>query len=135
MRMGYRKPNLSKRISARTTGRAKRKAKSFINPSYGKKGVGWINNPKKALYNKTYNKTTGDVFKNTKHTSTNENNDENEGCIGCVLFIFTLLLAHSVFDFILSAGERWSNKPFWFLAIVIIGYFLFKLLSYYANKE
>lgn len=135
MKMGYRKPSLSKRVSARTTGRAKRKVKSFINPSYGKKGVGWINNPKKALYNKTYNKTTVDVFKSTKKANKSRPDNENEGCIGCVLLIFTLLLVHSVFDFILSAGERWSNKQFWFLAIVIIGYFLSKLLTYYANKE
>lgn len=135
MKIGYRKPSFKKRVSARTTGRAKRKAKSFINPSYGKKGVGWINNPKKALYIKAYNKTTVDVFKGAKKTNTSEPDNENEGCIGCVLLIFTLLLVHSVFDFILSAGERWSNKQFWFLAIVIIGYFLYKLLMYYAHKE
>ncbi len=35
-------------------------------PGYGKKGVGWIKNPKKAAYNKVYKKTTFsimDVFK------------------------------------------------------------------------
>ena len=39
--------------------------KSFI-PGYGKKGVGWLKNPKKAAYNKVYNKTTfsiSDLFK------------------------------------------------------------------------
>lgn len=29
-----------------------------VNPLYGKKGMGLINNPKKAMYSKVYNKTT-----------------------------------------------------------------------------
>lgn len=66
MKFGVRKPNLKKRIRGRTTGRLKRKVKSSINPFYGKKGMGWIRNPKRALYNKVYNKTTikfDDLFK------------------------------------------------------------------------
>lgn len=58
MKIGIRTPSLSKSIKARTTGRVKRKIKSSINPFYGKKGVGLITNPKKAVYNKVYNKTT-----------------------------------------------------------------------------
>lgn len=58
MKIGIRTPSLKKSISARTTGRAKRAIKSSINPTYGKKGMGWINNPSKAAYNKVYNKTT-----------------------------------------------------------------------------
>ena len=57
--MGFiRKPSIKKRIKARTTAKWKRKVKSSINPYYGKKGMGWVRNPKKALYNKIYNKTT-----------------------------------------------------------------------------
>ncbi|MCF0163289.1 MAG: hypothetical protein HUJ88_12025 [Fusobacterium necrophorum] len=63
MKIGFRTPNLEKRLKARTTGALKRKAKSVINPLYGKKGIGIANNPKKALYNKVYNKTTVDVLK------------------------------------------------------------------------
>ena len=58
MKFGVRTPNLKKSFKARTTGRAKRAIKRSINPVYGKKGMGWINNPKKAAYNKVYNKTT-----------------------------------------------------------------------------
>lgn len=58
MKIGFRKPSTKKSIRARTTGRAKRKLKSSINPMYGKKGVGWVKNPKKAAYNKVYNKTS-----------------------------------------------------------------------------
>ena len=54
MKFGVRKPNLKKSIKARTTGRIKRTAKRSINPLYGKKGMGFINNPKKAMYNKVY---------------------------------------------------------------------------------
>ncbi len=58
MKIGIRKPSIKRRIKARTTGRIKRKLKSSVNPLYGKKGMGYINNPKKAEYNKVYNKTT-----------------------------------------------------------------------------
>lgn len=64
MKIGIRKPSLKKSIKARTTARVKRKVKGSINPSYGKKGMGRVNNPNKAVYNKVYNKTTvsaGDV--------------------------------------------------------------------------
>ncbi|NLL80840.1 MAG: hypothetical protein GX231_00880 [Tissierellia bacterium] len=66
MKIGLRKPSLKKSIKARTTGKLKRKVKSTVNPFYGKKGMGWVRNPKKAAYNKIYNKTTfgvGDLFK------------------------------------------------------------------------
>lgn len=51
MKFGIRKPNIKKSIKARTTGRIKRSAKKAINPLYGKKGMGFVNNPKKAVYN------------------------------------------------------------------------------------
>lgn len=66
MKIGMRKPSLKKSFKARTTGKLKRKVKKSVNPFYGKKGMGWINNPKKAMYNKVYNKTTfswKDLFK------------------------------------------------------------------------
>lgn len=70
MKFGVRKPSIKKSISARTTGKLKRSVKRSINPFYGKKGIGFITNPKKALYNKIYNKTTFSLFKSppTKRT-------------------------------------------------------------------
>lgn len=62
MKIGMRKPSIKKSIKARTTGRAKRAVKSTVNPLYGKKGMGWVNNPKKAAYNKVYNKTSFSIF-------------------------------------------------------------------------
>ena len=68
MKFGIRKPNLSKRIKARTTGKAKRLIKKSVNPLYNKKGMGYINNPEKAIYNKVYNKTSTSADKVIKFT-------------------------------------------------------------------
>ncbi|WP_029276885.1 hypothetical protein [Carnobacterium jeotgali] len=62
MKIGIRKPSIKKSISARTTGRVKRAIKRKLLPGYGRKGMGWIKNPKKALYNKVYKKTTFSIF-------------------------------------------------------------------------
>lgn len=58
MKFGIRKPSIKKSISARTTGRLKREIKRSIDPLYGKKGMGYIHNPERAIKNKIYNKTT-----------------------------------------------------------------------------
>lgn len=58
MKVGMRKPSLKKSISARTTGKVKRKAKKAVNPLYGKKGMGFVKNPERAIKNKIYRKTT-----------------------------------------------------------------------------
>ncbi|AKV55551.1 phage protein [Bifidobacterium actinocoloniiforme DSM 22766] len=66
MRFGMRKPGVKRSISARTTGRLKRQMKKAIIPGYGKKGMGWVKNPRKAAYNKIYHKTSfslWDLFK------------------------------------------------------------------------
>ena len=66
MKFGMRKPNLKKVIKSRTTGAIKRKVKHEINPLYGKKGVGFVKNPKQSIKNKIYKKTTfsfWDLFK------------------------------------------------------------------------
>ena len=61
MKYGIRTPNINKRISARTTGKITRTMNKVVNPLYGKKGMGFINDPSKAVYNKVYNKTTTSV--------------------------------------------------------------------------
>lgn len=73
MKVGIRKPSIKKSVRARTTGRVKRALKGSINPLYGKKGMGIVNDPKKAVYNKIYNKTTvgvRDIMENTTASST-----------------------------------------------------------------
>lgn len=64
-----RTPSLKKSLKARTTSKWKRQAKRALIPGYGQKGVGWIKNPKKAMYNKVYHKTTfglSDLLKPSK---------------------------------------------------------------------
>lgn len=59
MKFGMRKPSIRKSIAARTS------VKRYIRHSLGVKaprGWGWISNPKKALYNKVYRKTTFSIF-------------------------------------------------------------------------
>ncbi len=66
MKFGLRTPSLKKSISARTTGKLKRSIKKAVIPYYGQRGTGIFKNPKKAVYNKVYNKTSvsvWDIFK------------------------------------------------------------------------
>lgn len=63
MKFGMRKPSLKKSIAARTS------VKRYVRHNLGLKaprGYGWITNPKKALYNRIYYRTTfglKDIFK------------------------------------------------------------------------
>jgi hypothetical protein len=55
VRFGFRVPSLKKRLSARTS------VKRYVRNSLGLKaprGWGWLTNPKKAAYNRVYNRTT-----------------------------------------------------------------------------
>ena len=55
MKFGFRIPSIKKRIAARTS------VKRVIRHNLGFKaprGLGWLTDPKKALYNKVYNKTS-----------------------------------------------------------------------------
>lgn len=62
VKFGYRTPSLKKSFSARTTGKLTRSVKKLSTPGYGSKGIGLISNPKKALYNQIYNKTTTSIL-------------------------------------------------------------------------
>lgn len=80
MKFGIRKPSIKKSLKARTTGKLKKKMKRAVNPFYGKKGMGFITNPKKAIYNKVYNKTTVDsrnVLNINKKEKIKVNNNQN----------------------------------------------------------
>ena len=66
MKIGFRTPNLKKSLRSRTTGKLKRRIKKSVNPYYGKKGMGFVKNPKRAIQNKIYKKTTfglHDIFR------------------------------------------------------------------------
>lgn len=60
MKFGFRTPSFKKRIAARTSW------KRFVRHSLGIKaprGWGWLTNPRKAAYNRVYNRTTVDPLK------------------------------------------------------------------------
>lgn len=66
MKIGMRKPSVKKMVKARTTGKVKKAIKSEVVPLYNQKGTGIVKDPKKAVYNKVYNKTSvglGDILK------------------------------------------------------------------------
>lgn len=55
MKIGLRIPSFRKRLAARTS------VKRYVRQSLGLKaprGYGWITNPRRALYNRVYNRTT-----------------------------------------------------------------------------
>jgi hypothetical protein len=55
MKFGVRRPSLMKSLAARTS------AKRFVRQNLGLKvprGYGWLTNPKKAAYNRVYNRTS-----------------------------------------------------------------------------
>lgn len=69
MKIGMRKPSLKKSIMGATTSQVKRNFKRSIDPLYGKKGMGVIKNPKKALYNQVYKQTTFGGFSDLHSTN------------------------------------------------------------------
>lgn len=74
MKVGFRTPSIKRSIKARTTGRAKRAIKKSVNPLYGKKGMGYIKDPKRAVKQKIYHKTTfgvSDIAKTAKSSNKN----------------------------------------------------------------
>lgn len=112
MKIGARKPSIKKRVTAKTTGKIVRSAKRSVNPLYGKKGMGYVNNPKKAVYNKVYNKTTfgiDDIFTssnstNSQYYSNKEINNESWSLGGLILAIIMfgvpIFIAYKIFSFV-----------------------------------
>ncbi len=75
MKFGIRVPSLRKRIAARTS------VKRIIRHNVGLKmprGLGILTNPKKALYNRIYNRTSISV----------EDAVRKSGCVGMFLLLF-----------------------------------------------
>ena len=65
MKIGIRIPSLTKRIAARTSW------KRVVRHNLGLKaprGWGWLTNPRKAAYNRIYNRTTIDLFQLGRHS-------------------------------------------------------------------
>src|SRR5947207_2729358 len=96
MKWGLRNPSLRKSIAARTS------LKRYIRQSLGVKaprGWGWLTNPKKAAYNRIYNRTTfniSDLFKTRRRSSAGCAEIEGNGPmrkLGCLGVVVILTLA------------------------------------------
>ena len=92
MKFGVRKPSIKRSISARTTGKIKRQIKRSVNPLYGKKGMGYINNPKKAIYNKIYNKTTFSVKDGLGLSGGRSTTKNRKGCFRIALPVLLIVV-------------------------------------------
>ena len=84
-----RTPSWKKSLSARTTGRANRAIKRALIPGYGKRGMGWLN-PKKAIYNRVYRRTTFSIFDLAKTSGA-----KNSGC--CVTLVLWISLGIALY--------------------------------------
>ena len=62
MRIGMRKPSVKRIIKARTPGRAKRAVKKAVIPGYGRRGMGFVKNPKRSVKGAIYRRTTFSVW-------------------------------------------------------------------------
>ncbi len=89
----FRKPSLKASFKARTTGRAKRAVKRAIIPGYGKKGTGFIKNPKRSMYNAVYHRTSIDTLKPIKDKKrTTQNQGSQQSSSSCLWWIFWIVI-------------------------------------------
>ena len=133
MKFGFRKPSIRKSISARTTGKLKRQVKKAVNPLYGKKGMGYVNDPQKAIYNKVYTNTTigtkeilkSNVSSKPKSNSNSEEDiDFNNTGWGCVKYFYIALL------FVLG----FFTLP-WGVGVVFVGLGIFFIIRIKRKKD
>ena len=111
----FRKPSLKASFKARTTSRAKRAVKRAIIPGYGKKGTGFIKNPKRSMYNAVYHRTSIDTLKpikNKKRTTQGQGNQQSSSsCLWWIFWIVILILClaniHITLGILLVCGVVW----------------------------
>ena len=111
----FRKPSLKASFKARTTGRAKRAVKRAIIPGYGKKGTGFIKNPKRSMYNAVYHRTSIDTLKpikNKKRTTQGQGNQQSSSsCLWWIFWIVILILClaniHITLGILFVCGVVW----------------------------
>lgn len=111
----FRKPSLKASFKARTTGRAKRAVKRAIIPGYGKKGIGFIKNPKRSMYNAVYHRTSIDTLKpikNKKRTTQGQGSQQSSSsCLWWIFWIVILILClaniHITLGILFVCGVVW----------------------------
>ena len=111
----FRRPSLKASFKARTTGRAKRAVKRAIIPGYGKKGTGFIKNPKRSMYNAVYHRTSIDTLKpikNKKRTTQGQGSQQSSSsCLWWIFWIVILILClaniHITLGILFVCGVVW----------------------------
>ena len=111
----FHKPSLKASFKARTTGRTKRAVKRAIIPGYGKKGTGFIKNPKRSMYNAVYHRTSIDTLKpikNKKRTTQGQGSQQSSSsCLWWIFWIVILILClaniHITLGILLVCGVVW----------------------------
>lgn len=124
MKIGIRTPSPTKSIKARTTGRIKRAAKRSINPFYGRKGMGYFKDPKRAIKNKVYHKFTADPLDKMKDKAKKANSPLKAAIIPMVLFYIIAIISGSYTEFIFLYSKQFSIIG---TLITIFGFVLFVL--------
>lgn len=139
MKFGVRKVNVKSRIKAKTTSQVKRAINREINPLYGKKGMGLINNPEKSIYNKVYNKTT--ISADDLLDSYNDENfsDEiqyfrvNDGSIENKHFFKKFIKIF--FEFINAFIILYAIVTLNLVVLALEFYWIYKKINKYRNKK
>lgn len=129
MKVGIRTPSPTKSVKARTTGRIKRTVKNSYNPVYGKKGIGYLKDPERAVKNKIYHKLTVDPLDSMKHpdsyepTYTKPSHSASE-FIGALLGIIgAFALLYSVYRY-----ASYKEIHLVWIGVAILGYIMFFVL-------
>ena len=89
MKIGPRMPSLRKRVAARTSW------KRYVRHSLGLKaprGMGWITNPRRAAYNRAYNRLTFDPLRIGRRRRGSAGGRGTTGARGPALVIFGLIV-------------------------------------------
>jgi len=89
MKFGIRKPSLKRRIAARTSWkRAVRHRMGLKAP----RGMGWATNPKKAAYNRVYNRTSVSADRLLKKGMGRKRRRGGGGCGGLLVLVVILVI-------------------------------------------
>ena len=132
MKFGIRTPSLTKSIAARTS------IKRVVRHNLGLKaprGFGWFTNPKKALYNRVYNRTTFSIFKggslfkwlgvgvrnnNIENVNNSETSIESNSGINSVKIVINILVLVTLFLFFYGMQDsisRHYKSSYWYNAL------------------
>ena len=141
MKVGPRTPSPEKIVKAKTTGRLKRAMKRSYNPVYGKKGMGYLKDPERAIKNKIYHKVTYDPLDPIKNANIEDVNLDYEPVselkrpkypmlIGLSSIIGSISLLVTLYKLI-----AYRQLHLVWLALAVIGYIAFFIFTRIHDEE